>query len=120
MGKNKKKTKKRTRTRKARKRTTKSKAAAQRGKTSQVKGLIGVFRRKANDGSVKYYSLITEKGSKVYLGSFNTSKQCALEYDKWIREHRGPKAKTNYPLYPEPNAGTSTPSTTSTVVSKKR
>jgi len=65
----------------------------------KVPGFRGVHCRTALDGGKKYFSLVSIKGKKTYLGSFDTPEECAFEYDKLVLSARDhvPRNKLNYP-----------------------
>lgn len=50
----------------------------------------------------KFVASIRDKGSYFHLGYFDTSEEAARAYDKKAKELRGPLAKVNFPLSPDP------------------
>jgi len=77
----------------------KKKKSKQKQKQEKVPGFRGVHCRTSLDGGQKYFSLVSIKGRKIYLGSFDTPEECAYEYDKLVLKARDhvPKHKINFP-----------------------
>jgi len=55
----------------------------------KVPGWNGVFARTSQDGTKKYFILISLRGKKTYDGSYETEEDCALAYDDLIVRERG-------------------------------
>jgi len=73
------------------------KKATGRRPCKKVPGWHGVFSRSALDGSKKYFTLVSIRGKKVYRGTFETEKECAIAYDDLVVKERGlRKAKLNF------------------------
>lgn len=77
----------------------KKKKPKHKQKQEKVPGFRGVHCRTSLDGGQKYFSLVSIKGKKIYIGSFDTPEECALEYDKLILKARDhvPRHKLNFP-----------------------
>lgn len=84
---------------KTKKKKKKKKKPKHKQKQEKVPGFRGVHCRTSLDGGQKYFSLVSIKGKKIYIGSFDTPEECALEYDKLILKARDhvPPHKLNFP-----------------------
>lgn len=61
----------------------------------------GIFNQGRNNG--KWYSKVTYRGQRYYLGSFNSQEEAALAYDNKVLELFGEFAYLNFPerIHPE-------------------
>lgn len=70
--------------------------AGKRGhSSSRLKGVYLSRRVNGSQGGRPWYALISPRGTRLYLGSFETEESAAEAYDKAALEHFGEFALTN-------------------------